>query len=185
MNVGKRFTLRRIVLSFSSLLLVIASTQAQAFSASTNFGAGFGIPYGMFGVNLGVELNVADSFAIIPNVGVGTTILAGVATNIGLRVLFGDKDDLFRFGIGYWSGTNTVVETSRSFFGTDSDYETESGITQGLNFRFQFGKSRKHGLDVGVLRIITPTEDEIRQKYLVGEKQGSDTKVSVGYLLRF
>jgi len=91
---------------------------------------------------------------------------------------FGDSQGPFRFGISYWSGTNTIIETSFD------EYTTEDGDTAGVNLRFQFGSDRRSALDVHVLQIINPEEDELVQRY-GAVAEGGDVKIGVGYIHRF
>jgi len=109
----------------------------KAFELSNNFGAGFGIPYGLFGVNYELEKNLSDSFAIGPSIGLGTTLVAGAATQYGVRIHLLNKDSLFRIGASYWNAVNSIAEEID--INGKSSFKAFRGNVVGLEGRFQFG----------------------------------------------
>lgn len=168
-----------LLLSIISISFLTTSQRAEAFEIHQNLGAGIGIPFGIFGVSYELEVNIIDSIAIGPTLALGTSILDGGASEVGLQLHFGHKDALLRYGLSYWSGTNTIIETSFE------NYETEEGETAGINLRIQFGSQRDNAIDVHILKILDPDEDEIRQRFGSGAQQGGDIKIGVGYVHRF
>jgi hypothetical protein len=145
-----------------------------------NFGAGIGIPYGLFGINYEMELNVADSFAIGPSVGLGSTLLAGSAIQYGLRTHFLHKDSGSRFGFSYWNGVNTIIEKRFS-----DSWESKRGNAAGFEARFQFGAKRKHGVDIHFLYLLSPTKKDLEDEGYDVEAYGTPVKFGVGYVARF
>ena len=172
-----RFIILSIILSTSLLSI---THRAEAFEVRHNLGAGVGIPFGIFGVAYGLEINVIDSIAIMPSLALGTSVLAGSTEEVGLRLLFGDKKARIRIGVSYWSGTNTIVNTG--FL----SYETMKGTTAGVNLRAQFGSKRDHVLDVHILKNITPTDDELQKRFgSINTENSKGTLLGVGYMYRF
>lgn len=170
----------RIILLVNLLWL---SVSAQAFEIRNNIGGGIGIPYGLFGANYELELNVADFFAIGPSVGLGTTLLAGPALQYGVRTHFLDKDGLVRFGVSYWNAVNTIIEEV-DIFG-DSSWESKRGNVVGVEARFQFGRNRTHGVDVHIMRILSPSKSDLKDDGYDVSNYGSPIKIGVGYVHRF
>lgn len=172
--------LHLIVLSMvisTSFLGVIQ--RVEAFEMKHNLGAGIGVPFGIVGVSYGLEMNVTDSFAIIPTIATGTSVVAGATDEVGLRLLIGDKNARIRFGASYWSGTNTLIKTG------SSTYESMKGDSAGINLRIQLGSKRNHTIEVYMLRAITPDDDEVFQKYGVSRENESGVLFGVGYVHRF
>ncbi|VAW62488.1 hypothetical protein MNBD_GAMMA11-1683 [hydrothermal vent metagenome] len=176
--------LKKYRISALSAIILAASSvtvqKAEAVEFYNNFGAGVGVPFGIFGVSYELEMNLTDWFAVGPTVAVGTSILGGGTTEVGLQLHFGDKNSLLRYGVSYWSGTNTIVETSFD------EFETLDGETIGINLRIQLGSRRSHSIDVHVLKILTPDEEEVQNKLGFGvDAEGGDVKLGVGYVYRF
>jgi hypothetical protein len=176
MRVLLRFFVITVAIFSSSL---VTSQRAEAFDIYQNISVGMGVPYGIFGVSYELEINIIDSFAISPTVAAGTTILGGGATETGLQLHFGDKEGT-RYGISYWSGTNVLIEVDID----ELEFETEDGDTAGIHMRFFAGKQKKNIVTLHLLKVITPTEEEMLTKF--GAKpEGSDFKIGVGYGFRF
>ena len=172
--------LRVVILStLISASFFTMAQRAEAFEMKHNLGAGIGVPFGIVGVSYGLEMNVTDSFAIIPTIATGTSVLAGATDEVGLRLLIGDKNARIRFGASYWTGTNTIVDTG------SLTYESMKGDTAGINLRIQLGSKRNHTIEVHMLRTITPSDDEVFQKYGVTRKNDSGVLFGVGYVHRF
>ena len=150
--------LRIVILStLISVSFFTMAQRAEAFEMKHNLGAGIGVPFGIVGVSYGLEMNVTDSFAIIPTIATGTSVLAGATDEVGLRLLIGDKNARIRFGASYWTGTNTIVDTG------SLTYESMKGDTVGINLRVQLGSKHNHTIEVHMLRTITPSDDEVFQ----------------------
>ena len=177
MYVDFRTTVLSTVLLLSFLLI---THRAEALDTNHNISVGAGIPYGFIGVNYGFEMNLTNTFAIIPSVAVGTTITAGASSEIGLSMLFRGKNERIRYGFSLWNGTNTVLKIG------ESTYVSEEGITAGINLRLQLGANKVHGIDFYVLQAITPTNDELEQKYSVKRKGLIPGRLfGTGYVYRF
>lgn len=164
------------VLSFSSLFL---SPHVNAMELKHNIGVGVGVPFGIFGASYGFEMNLTDSFAIIPSVAAGTDILAGSTSEVGMRVLFGNKSNRVRYGLSYWNGNNTIIDNN------DTTYTQVTGTTAGINLRIQLGANKNHIIDIHALRRVSPTTQEIEKKYNATSKNSSGTLLGLGYVVRF
>ena len=172
-----RFIILATIISISFMTI---TQRAEAFEVRHNLGAGIGVPFGIVGVAYGLEINVIDSIAIMPSLALGTSVLAGSTEEVGLRLLFGDKNARIRVGVSYWSGTNTIVKTG--FL----SYETINGNTAGVNLRAQLGSKRDHVIDVHVLKTITPTDAELQQRFGSTTTENSKgTILGIGYMYRF
>lgn len=169
-----------ILATIISISFMTSMHRAEAFEVRHNLGAGVGIPFGIVGVAYGLEINVIDSIAIMPSLALGSSVLAGSTEEVGLRLLFGDKNARIRVGVSYWSGTNTIVKTG--FL----SYETMNGTTAGVNLRAQLGTKRDHVIDVHMLKNITPTDSELQQRFGATTTENSKgTLLGIGYMYRF
>ena len=162
-----------------AVFFVLGSVNARAFELHNNVGAGIGIPYGLFGAQYELELGFGNFVSVSPTIGAGTSLLAGAAVNGGVQLLLGNKDGLFRYGLTYWYGTNTIVESRPDHF------RLKQGSTVGAKARFQFGRARRHAVDAHVLTTITPTKSELEDDGYSVESGGNNVLLGVGYVFRF
>ena len=160
------------------ILIFSLGPRADAAEIHHNLGAGLGVPFGIVGISYEMEIELTDSFSIGPSLAGGTSVLAGRTSEVGLQLHFGDKNKRVRFGMSYWNGTNTIVKTGYL------SYDSANGNTAGLKLRIQLGAKRNNCIDVHILRALTPSDAELKQRFGVSKKE-NDTLLGVGYVHRF
>jgi len=157
-------------------IFVMSSAYAEEdIKRKSSIGAGFGIPYGVLGVNL--ELYTSQNIAI--TAGVGSTIIAGPGYVAGARYYPGSGEENSRFRITAIYGTNTIVEKGGSIFG--SEYESYSGLSFGIGWLWG------SGWEMDIFLVVSPSvsdiEDDLKKEGYETAQQGSGIpfKFSFGY----
>jgi hypothetical protein len=145
-----------------------------------SFGMGFGIPYGVLGANL--DFNVAHNLNLTG--GVGTTVLAGIGYNIGLKYFFTSVERSFRPRISAYYGVNAIVVKEYGY--KDDEGESYTGISLGLGAQWMWGEAKSNGLDFDAIYIATSGYDidELRAEGFEVDEPGK-VKVSIGYRRAF
>ena len=172
--------------SFKISLLLIIFLSATAFAQEStpakvrknSFGLGLGIPYGILGVNM--------DFCVAPGIdlslGIGSTLVAGIGYNAGVKYFFQPPEKKFRPKISAFFGTNTAIE----FIGGDKDNEAYNGLSIGVGGQWLFGKSRRNGIDFDIFYYATRGYDldEIEEEgYSIDEP--ADIGIAIGYRRTF
>jgi hypothetical protein len=142
-------------------------------------GLGFGIPYGILGGNL--DINVAPNLDL--SAGIGAAASAGVGYSFGLKYFFTPIERTFRPRISAYYGTNTAVEaTTITFYSSSTEKKTYSGLNLGLGAQFMWGETKSNGLDFDIIYIATTGLDleEWRDRGFTVEEPGK-VKFSIGY----
>lgn len=165
---------------FTMLVLVVSPVMAEGGS----WGIGQGIPYGITGVN--IDVNIISYLDL--SLGLGINSETGLCPDIGLKLYLASEEKNFRPRISCYYGTNTIVEEHRSYWGVPlgSDYTSYNGVTAGVGASVFFGKARQHGFDFDIMYIVSTKfdADELREKgYTVEEDNG--VKFSLGYRQAF
>ena len=147
-----------------------------------SLGIGIGIPYAMFGACLEIEpIPQVDLTA-----GIGTSILDGIAWDVGAVVYLLDQDNTFRPRISLIYGTNTYIELKNSSGGS-SEYEMYAGLSIGGGLKFMLGDS--HGMTLDAFFIIVDgskdRQDELKRHGYTFSNQGIPVKFSIGYQFSF
>jgi hypothetical protein len=145
-----------------------------------NLGIGFGLPYGLFGINAEVEpLNFISITA-----GVGTTFFAGAAWQIGATVYFLDQSKMVRPRITLLYGVNSVIifDNNNGFSGIAN--ESFLGLSLGAGVKIKIGESHGFNADLFYLLIdkSLDRQKELEQDYgMQFENVGLPVKFSLGY----
>ncbi|MCX6827686.1 MAG: hypothetical protein NT002_00140 [candidate division Zixibacteria bacterium] len=161
------------------LLAFIGTTHAQspnplkADSRTVTMGVGFGVPYGVLGTN--TDISFSDNFS--SSMGLGTTILSGMAYNFGMRFFLAQPASTFRPRISAFYGVNSIIESGSFLI---DEYESFEGITLGFGAEMMFGSSKANGLDFDIMYIATTgyDADELRSR---GYEVSGGAKISLGY----
>lgn len=134
------------------IVMLMATTvfagEGPSKSKKKSWGIGFGIPYGILGVNS--DYNIAPNFNL--TLGFGSTIFAGMAYNGGLKYYLASKDNSFRPKISAYYGTNAMKEKAGYYM---SEWKQYTGLTLGIGTQWMWGKSKSSGLDFDVMYIAT------------------------------
>lgn len=136
----------------------------NVFANDISFGAGFGIPYGLYGINMNYKINDTFDFTAAAGYGLGT----------GLR--YHPIDSIKRFRITAFYGTNATLTNSA----TD-----EKDKFSGLNFGIGYG-SLSDGWDIDLIYIASSdADDEVNklesQGIIVSDYNENTLKISFGY----
>ncbi|MBI4429610.1 MAG: hypothetical protein HY562_10880 [Ignavibacteriales bacterium] len=145
----------RIVLTS---LLSLSALSAQEDSVSyvepkkNSLGVGLGIPYGVLGANLDVNI-VSTLYA---SMGIGTSALAGVAHNVGLKYFVLPVSEAWRPRVSAFYGTNTLAEiTIVSSGSSTTDRKKYLGLSLGIGVQWMWGDAKSNGLDFDIIYIAT------------------------------
>ena len=141
--------------------------------SNNSWGIGFGIPYGILGVN--ADYNIISDLNV--SFGLGTTIFAGVGYNIGFKYFITAKENSFRPRVLAFYGINSM-----SLIGDEG--ESYTGFSIGAGFQWMWGQSKTNGLDFDIIYIATTgyDVDELRAKYPQYQiEELGRVKISIGY----
>jgi len=171
--------MKRFLFCIILLLLLSFSIQAQeAVPTSSSFtentiGIGLGIPYGVLGVNIDIN--------IVPNLnftgGIGTAIV-GLGYNFGAKYFFFGVSNSFRPRVLAVYGTNTVLQV----VGASSLDKAYTGLSLGIGGQWMWGESKTNGLDFDIIFIATTGLDvnDLKNQGTIVEEYGK-VKISIGY----
>lgn len=146
----------------------IKNIEEIPFGTIGSVGAGLGVPYGGWGVNL--EMNVLPIISV--SGGLGTTIFAGVGWSVGARGYFRTPGPVWRPRVSAFYGINAIYAEDFS----DPSNRAYPGLTAGVGQIFLW---QRHGFDLDLMYIVNSQYDDIH---------GGDyvkIKVNVGYRFAF
>ena len=160
-------------------VLILMALLPFNVSADTSIGAGFGVPYGIMGMNIQHALSedVEASF------GLGTSLFAGTAMSIGMRY-FPLADSGLRLSVIY--GANAVLNDPG--IGCIGFYCDDSTLYSGINIGVGWGnRSNQSGWDIDLIYLATSgafsRADELKSQgysFIDGDT-GPTLKFSFGY----
>jgi len=202
----KAFKTITSALAVATLLLATTTMAGPIQDKKVTMGAGIGIPYGVIGSN--IDVNVAPNFDLVA--GFGTTVVAGMGYSFGAKYYFGDYEKTFRPRVSAYYGINSAVQIqnrgySNNYYYTSKDGETRltssqqqwnlpateegksySGISLGLGGQWMWGQSKSNGLDFDIMLIATTglNVDEL-QAYGYDVDEPGRIKISIGYRRAF
>jgi len=170
----KRIGVMLVLFTLISLSWSQETAEDKPVIDKNSWGLGFGIPYGVLGGN--VDVNIAPNLNV--SFGLGTTILAGVGYNFGLKYFFSSVENTMRPRIMAFYGVNAMSE-----IGNDTD--TYTGLSLGGGIQWMWGETKSNGLDIDVIFIATTGYDidELQDRYgtrYIIEEYGK-VKFSIGY----
>lgn len=171
--------MKKIILVLTFLLFASVSLAQDETSETPEFdknswGLGFGIPYGVLGAN--IDVNVVDNLNL--SFGLGTTVIAGVGYNFGFKYFFTSVENTMRPRILAFYGVNAV-----SSIGDDT--ETYTGLSIGAGLQWMWGESKSSGMDVDIIYVATTgyDVDELEDRYggMYEIEEIGKVKLSIGY----
>ncbi len=167
-----------MVLLSSSVLWAQGEPISSSEMKKNSFGLGLGVPYGIFGANL--DLNVAPNLNL--SGGVGTTVFAGIGYNFGLKYFFTPIEQTFRPRISAYYGVNSMVLKEYIGWNKEDEGESYTGISLGIGAQWMWGKTKSNGLDFDIIYLATSgiDVDELRDEGFDVEEPGK-VKISIGY----
>ncbi|MBN2709507.1 MAG: hypothetical protein JXR46_10730 [Calditrichaceae bacterium] len=154
-------------------------TSSEVYETKKNsFGFGLGIPYGVLGGN--VDINMAPQLNV--SIGIGSSIVAGIAYNAGLKYFLNTIEHSFRPRLSAYYGINAISSIA-------DHEETYTGFSLGFGAQWMWGNTKSNGLDFDVIYIVSTGYDidELRTEYgsrYMIEEYGS-VKFSIGYRRAF
>jgi len=149
---------------------------AQDEKSENTWGVGLGIPYGVLGGN--IDINIAPNFNL--SAGIGTSIVAGLGYNVGLKYFFSSVENSFRPRISAYYGVNSAV--LKKFPNKEDEGEAYTGASIGLGAQWMWGESKTSGLDFDIIYLASTGLDIDKLKdegFDVDEP--SKIKISIGY----
>ena len=156
-----------IIFIFSSV--IYSQESSQVVLKKNSFGVGLGIPYGVLGGN--IDINVAPNLNL--SAGIGTTVLAGIGYSCGFKYFFMPIERTFRPRVSAYYGVNTMIE----YIGGSKDNESFSGVNLGVGAQWMWGKTKSKGLDFDIIYIATTGLDAEEK----GVEEPDKVKISFGY----
>ncbi|MEE9463981.1 MAG: hypothetical protein V3W14_00220 [Candidatus Neomarinimicrobiota bacterium] len=149
-----------------------------------SLGVGLGIPYGVIGAN--IEYALENNINL--TAGIGTTVFAGSGYNVGVKYYLKDIGYTGRPRISAYYGTNALIAVT--VFGGEDINETFSGLTLGFGQLWMWGDSKKHGLDLDLMYLLTTgsydeRKEEIEDQYYTTLEDLGKIKISIGYRYGF
>ena len=158
----KRTILILALLSFISISNAQETTTETPAIDKNSWGLGFGIPYGVLGGN--IDVNVAENLNI--SAGLGTTVLAGIGYNVGLKYFFSSFENTMRPRVLAFYGVNTLSSIG-------NQEESYTGLSIGGGIQWMWGSTKSNGLDVDIIFVATSSYD--------GDEDYGKMKLSIGY----
>ncbi|MBN2382756.1 hypothetical protein JXQ70_07725 [bacterium] len=190
--------MKKVCLIASMMLLVPALLCAQETMSTTGMalensvGIGYGLPYGVLGVN--ADLKLFQNLYM--TLGMGTVLVSDdIAYNLGLRYFFFGPEKSIRPRITVMFGANSIVEVDMWDRGPDNEWDTADdfvdesewrryqGWTAGAGVQWNFGATKKYGLDLDVMyNFYSQLDvDEIEEKDHETADEPDDVSVSLGF----
>jgi hypothetical protein len=124
----------------------------KKYDSPGSIGLGFGIPYGMFGVNLDILLYKYLYFTA----GLGTGIYITPMYNIGSKLYLRSGNYKWRPRVSAYYGTNGMLYVEDGY---KSSY---SGLTVGVGQLWTLGLTKTIGIDIDILYIVDDSKIEKR-----------------------
>ena len=119
--------LTSILIIFVLSSVIYSQEPSQVVFKKNSFGVGLGIPYGILGGN--IDINVAPNLNL--SAGIGTTVLAGIGYSFGFKYFFMPIERTFRPRVSAYYGVNTAIE----YIGGSKDNESFTGVNIGAGFQ--------------------------------------------------
>ncbi len=152
----------------AAILGISTLSPAQAEENLNKVGLGLGIPYGLLGAN--AELGLHPNLALTGGVGITP---GGLGWAVGARA-YGPKLGSIRPRLTALHGVVAILETQ--YWYGDSDYETITGNAIGIGLEWESTTDTFIELD------ILSTDADVPAG---ATQEGGDTKISIGYGVKF
>lgn len=152
---------------------------AQEEKSENSWGIGFGIPYGVLGGN--IDINIAPNFNL--SAGLGTTIVAGLGYNVGVKYFLSSIENSFRPRISAYYGVNAaVLKEYPSLLDKEDDGEAFTGVSLGVGAQWMWGESKTSGLDFDIIYLASTglDIDKLKDEGFMVDEPGK-IKISIGY----
>ena len=163
----------------------VARIETIPIARQGSMGLGLGIPYGMFGGN--VDYAVSDKISLTG--GIGTSVFAGPAYNLGIKVYLKGVGQKTRPRVSAYYGVNAIIILLDELTDEFLVQETHHGLSIGIGQQWMWGDKRDKGLDVDLILIVTSTyEDraaEVEDEYSTELTESGALKLSIGYRFGF
>jgi hypothetical protein len=150
-----------------------------------SMGLGLGIPYGTLGANVDYAIN--DYISLTG--GIGTSVFAGPAYNVGIKLYLKGVGQKARPRVSAYYGVNAVIVVLDEMTDEFLVQETHHGLSVGIGQQWMWGDRRNKGLDVDLMLIVTSTykdrAPEVEDEYGTELTEFGDIKISIGYRFGF
>lgn len=154
----KRVYVIAVAIFLSSSVLWAEETGLPSYKFKRNsIGLGAGIPYGILGLNL--DVNIVQNLNL--SIGAGGTEKVGFGYSAGFKYFLAPIEEKLRPRVSAYYGINTVVETEYfSSDGSQTEKECSAGFSFGAGIQVMYGKSKRNGFDFDFIFIITSDYDK-------------------------
>lgn len=158
--------------------------QVQSLRKNNSIGIGMGIPYGILGINTEYE----PSSLIALSAGIGTTIVAGIAWNVGIIAYFLDEENNIRPRVSLFYGVNSIIYIeNNNYYNPDGINQSFTDLSFGIGLKSMVGES--HGLTFDLFYLfIDKAKDKISELKKSGYLFSNEIvpiSYSIGYQLHF
>lgn len=173
----KRVCLIAIVILLPSSVLWAQETDPPSYELKRNsIGLGFGIPYGILGLNL--DVNIVQNLNL--SIGTGGTEKVGFGYSAGFKYFLSSIEEKLRPRVSAYYGINTVIETEYiSSDGSQTETESFAGFSFGAGIQIMCGKSKRNGFDFDF--IFTATRGNYKNDEGSYSDEPNRVSISLGY----
>ena len=168
-----------VISVFLTSFLFAQEQESEEMNLSENsWGIGLGIPYGVLGGN--IDINVAPNFNL--SAGIGTSIVAGLGYNIGLKYFFSSIKQSFRPRVSAYYGINSAVLKKYPGGIKEDEGEAFTGVSLGVGAQWMWGESKTSGLDFDIIYLASTglDIDKLKDEGFDVDEPGK-IKISIGY----
>ena len=158
----------------------IVAINEQSHNSPGSIGVGFGLPYGLLGINADIKLYKV----LYATGGIGTGIYVTPIYNVGLRCFMTPGTKKLRPRASVYYGTYGMLYLEDSYSETIKD--TFTGFTLGLGLQYAIDIVKAWGVDFEILYIVddskmeTTMQDLKNQGYSFDTESTGNVKVSLG-----
>lgn len=159
----------------------VVTVTEHSFNSPGSIGIGFGMPYGIFGVNTDIKLY---NF-LYGTAGIGTAIYITPVYNVGLRCFLAPGTKTWRPRASVYYGNTAFMVLEGNYQNPDIQ-EVFNGISVGLGMQYSIDIAKAIGFDFELIYIVDDSEFEDRiaevksMGYQLDFESAGNVKICIG-----